>query len=69
MERTIVPIVKNKCGNLSDSNNYRPITTITSKMLESELLENVKNFYIPLITNFDLNPVIVLNFAFNFTGI
>ena len=26
IETTIVPIVKNKRGNLSDSNNYRPIT-------------------------------------------
>ena len=35
METTIVPIDKNKCGNLSDSNNYRPIAiaTITSKVL------------------------------------
>ena len=29
METTIVPIVKNKCGNLSDSNNYRPIAIAT----------------------------------------
>ena len=40
METTIVPIVKNKCGNLSNSNNYRPIAiaTITSKVLESLIL-------------------------------
>ena len=40
IETTIVPIVKNKSGNLSDSNNYRPIAlaTIVSKMLESVLL-------------------------------
>ena len=33
-------IVKNKSDNLSDSNNYRPITltTIASKMLESVIL-------------------------------
>ena len=38
METTIVPIVKNICGNLSDSNNYYSpiaIATITSKVLES----------------------------------
>ena len=37
---TIVPIVKNKAGDLPDSNNYRPIAiaTITSKLLESVLL-------------------------------
>ena len=40
IETTIVPIVKNKSGNLSDSNNYRPIAlaTIVSKILESVLL-------------------------------
>ena len=34
IETTIVPIVKNKSGNLSDSSNYRPIAlaTIISKM-------------------------------------
>ena len=38
METTIVPIVKNKCGNLSNSNNYRPIAiaTITSKVLYNQ---------------------------------
>ena len=40
IETTIVPIVKNKSGNLSDSSNYRPIVlaTIISKMFESVLL-------------------------------
>ena len=42
IETTIVPIhvVKNKSGNLSDSNNYRPIAlaTIVSKILETFVL-------------------------------
>ena len=40
IKTTIIPIVKKKSGNLSDSNNYRPIAiaTITSKLLESVLL-------------------------------
>ena len=40
IETTIVPIVKNKSGNLSDSSNYRPIVlaTIISKMFGSVLL-------------------------------
>ena len=29
IKTTIVPIVKNKSGNLSDSNNYRPIAITT----------------------------------------
>ena len=46
METTIVPIVKNKCGNLSNSNNYRPITiaTITSKVFESLILVKCEEF-------------------------
>ena len=40
IKTTIVPIVKNKSGNLSDSNNYRPIAlaAIVSKILESVIL-------------------------------
>ena len=41
METTSVPLVQNKSGNLSDSNNYGSITliaTIVSKILESVLL-------------------------------
>ena len=46
METTIVPIVKNRCGNLSDINNYRriAIATITSKVLESVILVNCAEF-------------------------
>ena len=34
IETTIVPIIKNKCGNISSSSNYRPIAlaTIISKL-------------------------------------
>ena len=40
IKTTIIPIVKNKFGNLSDSNSYIPIAiaTITSKLIESVLL-------------------------------
>ena len=40
IKTTIVPVVKNKSGNLSDSNNNRPIAiaTITSKLFESVVL-------------------------------
>ena len=42
----IVPIVKNKYGNLSDSNNHRPIVlvTIISKLFESAILLKCKMF-------------------------
>ena len=40
LETTIVPVIKNKYGSLTDSNNYRPIAiaTITSKLLGSIIL-------------------------------
>ena len=65
METTIVPIVKNKCGNLSNSNNYRSITiaTITSKVLESLILVKCEEFLYTSDNQFGLSPVVVLNFA------
>ena len=46
IETIIVPNVKNKCGNLSDSNNYRPIAlaTIISKLFESAILLKCEMF-------------------------
>ena len=46
IETIIVPIVKNKCRNLSDSNNYRPIAlaTIMSKLFESAILLKCEMF-------------------------
>ena len=45
---TIVPIVKNKCGNIFESNNYRPIAlalaTIISKLFESVLLVKCEDY-------------------------
>ena len=40
LKTTIVPVIKNKCGSLTDCNNYRPIAiaTSTSKLLESIIL-------------------------------
>jgi len=46
IETIIVPIVKNRCGKLSDSNNYRPIAlaTIISKVFESVILLKCQQF-------------------------
>ena len=46
IQTTIVPIIKNKCGNISSSNNYRPIAlaTIISKLLESILLMKCEEY-------------------------
>ena len=46
IKTTIVPIVKNKCGNISESNNYRPIAlaTIISKLFESVLLLKCEDY-------------------------
>ncbi len=41
----VVPIIKDKSGNISDINNYRPIalTTVASKILEKLLLVRLKD--------------------------
>ena len=46
IQTTIVPIIKNKCGNISSSNNYRPIAlaTIISKLFEYCLLMKYKEY-------------------------
>ena len=43
-----VPIIKNKCRTLFDSNNYRPIAlaTIMSKLFESALLLKCEMFLV-----------------------
>ena len=42
----IVPLVKNKCGNLTDKNNYRPIalSSITSKVFEHIILQRLEEY-------------------------
>ena len=46
IQTTIVPIIKNKCGNISSSHNYRPIAlaTVISKLLESILLMKCEEY-------------------------
>ena len=42
----IVPLVKNKCGNLADKNNYRPIalSNISSKVFEHVILFRLEDY-------------------------
>ena len=46
LNTTIVPICKNKNGNMSDTSNYRPVAvaTVVSKLLEHFILSNVSTF-------------------------
>ena len=46
IKTTIVLVIINKCGNLADSNNYRPIAiaTIVSKLYESTILYQFEDF-------------------------
>ena len=50
MSVILVPVIKNKCGNISDVNNYRPIALAStfSKLIESIILDRIELF---LITN------------------
>jgi hypothetical protein len=45
MDSMIVPIVKNKCGDVSDKNNYRPVAlaNITSKVFELVMLNRLED--------------------------
>ena len=46
IETTIVPIIKNKAGNLSSGNNYRPIAlaNVMSKVFESLIILRCEQF-------------------------
>ena len=48
IKTAIVLIVKHKCGNISESSNYRPVTIITiiSKVFESVLLLKCEDIFI-----------------------
>ena len=46
METIIVPLIKNRTGNCSDKNNYRPLALCTalSKLLELNLLQKIEKY-------------------------
>ena len=47
LDSVIIPLVKNKCGDLSDTSNYRPIaiSCIVSKILENVILHRIEEYY------------------------
>ena len=46
LDSVIIPLVKNKCGDLSDTSNYRPIaiSCIVSKILEKVILQRIEEY-------------------------
>ena len=46
LDSVIIPLVKNKCGDLSDKNNYRPIviSCIISKVFENIILHRIEDY-------------------------
>ena len=58
MKTALVPIVKNKTGDTSDKNNYRPIAIVTaaSKLFEICILEILDTYLIHMIINLVSNP-------------
>ena len=58
IETTTVPIIKNKCGNFTDSNNYRPIAaaTIVSMLFESVILYKCEEFLLTCDNQFGFKP-------------
>ena len=66
IETFLVLIVKNKCGNLSDSNNYRPIAlvTIMFKLFESVILLKCEMFLDTCLNQFGLKSGTVQTCAF-----
>ena len=65
IKTTIVSAIKNKCGNLADSNNYRSIAiaTIVSKLYESTILYKCKDLLTHVTISLDSNVNTVQNFV------
>ena len=65
MSINIVPLVKNKCGDLTDVNNYRAIAlcNIDTKVLEKILLARLLRIVHVMIINLDLRKIILLHYA------
>ena len=68
MTTIIAPIIKNKSGNVSDNNNYRPIVlaTVASKLFVSLILSRATPFLITCDNkiNFDLKSITLLRCSY-----
>ena len=60
LNSVIIPLVKNKCGDLSDKNNYRPIalSSIISKVLERIILSRLEHYIWTNPINLDSNLIV-----------
>ncbi|CAH2093831.1 unnamed protein product [Euphydryas editha] len=58
LRTVVVPIVKNKTGDLSDKNNYRPISlaTVISKVFDSLLNAQLNKYFKPHDNQFGFRP-------------
>ena len=59
MKTAIVPIIKNKTGDTSDKNNYRPIALVTacSKIFELCIVSIIENYICTHDHQFGFNPI------------
>ena len=62
----IIPLIKNKCGDQTDKNNYRPIvlSSIISKVIEHIIAQRLRFIYGQTTINLVLNRAIPLIFVF-----
>ena len=58
-DSVIIPIVQDKCKNISDIGNYRPIALsyVLSKVFELILLSKLNSYFAPLTTSSALSPI------------
>ena len=67
METTVVTTIKNKCGNLADSNNYRPILPLLllyPSFLRLLFYTNARSSCTLVIISLDLNQSTLQYYVF-----
>lgn len=58
LDSVIIPLVKNRCGDLSDKNNYRPIalSSVLSKVFETVILQRLETYIWTSDNQFGFKP-------------